>query len=278
MTKHSSTTDNAELLEAAVEEYRLSLNGVEFWTPYWREELLSIENPNPMPGPFKGKGTPGELLEFLEENLAIDMPVATSNDMRWQMRALRLGIDCSGFAYHVLEFWLRQALDVDLADHVFKPRTALLEDFHNPLLRHPTHITQELLERQPELVSLATIHQFWGNQPRRLANVKVLTGPATTVSVESAAEVRPGDIVQMMGADGIAHCVVITSTQPELIRFAHAARSTPEELGGVEFGHITITDSSKSLILQDWEGINVRAKTLHVEPVRRLKVMTDAAD
>jgi hypothetical protein len=271
----NTTTKSSDILLEAVNHYRLELGGVKFWTPYWRDSLPTLDQPRPASGPFKGKGTPEELLEYLQGNRDFDREYADGEDYRQEMRNLKLGIDCSGFAYYILSQWLSETMGETLDNHLYKPRQRLLDVWHNPLLQHPPRITEAGIMALPEQVSLRQIQEFWGNNPVRLADVAVLTSTAATVAVLTAGEVRPGDIVRMRGADDIAHCVVIVEVAEHELTFAHSGRISEDELGGVELGKIQINDPQRSLVDQTWGTIEVKNTLLSREPVRRLKIVAN---
>lgn len=260
-----------------VDDYHLVVDGVKFWTPYWRDELPSVERLTPKTGPYKGKGAPLQLLHNLQGHLktSTDPRPKDPEAYRQLMHQLHLGVDCSGFAFYILELWLAQR-DLRLADHIFKPRADLLADFANPVYTHPPTITKELLESQPEQVPLSTIQKFWGNEPVRLAGVSYLTNDAATVAVEKIAEIMPGDIVAMTGNDGVPHCIVVTEHHGNEIAYAHSGLTPPDKLGGVEYGRIIVTDPGASLDAQQWSPNLLGSRQLNAAPVRRLKVLLGA--
>jgi hypothetical protein len=261
-------------LSTFVNDYRLEVDGTEFWAPYWRDQLPTVDHPAPQTGPYKGKGTPPQLLHNLQGYLktSTQRKLKSPQAYRQLMRQLHLGVDCSGFAFYVLECWLTKQ-DIVLADHLFKPRTALLADFANPVYTHPARITRELLEAQPEQVPLSTIQEFWGNEPIRLAGVAILTSAAATVAVEAAGEIQIGDIIGMTGNDGIAHCMVIVGRTGDEVVYAHSARAAVDALGGVEYGRIKITTPEGGILQQDWDKPAIQRLRFAKHPVRRLKMV-----
>lgn len=264
-----STTD----LSTFVNDYQLEVDATKFWIPYWRDELPSTDNLAPLTGPYKGKGTPPQLLHNLQGYLktSTDRQPGGAQFYRHLMRRLHLGVDCSGFAFCVLEQWLA-AQDIALAEHLFKPRTALLADFDNPVYQHPPKITRALLEAQPEQVPLSTIQEFWGNHPIRLAGVALLTSPAATVTVAAADDVQPGDLIRSVGSDGILHCMVIVKRTGDELTYAHSARTSVNDLGGVEYGQITLTDPAQGIVQQRWGNTLHQRLQFTAQPVHRLKV------
>jgi len=259
-----------------VDDYQLEVDGIKFWTPYWRDELPTVKHPMPKTGPYKGKGTPPQLLHNLEGYLKTSTQRRSNNpeSYRQLMHQLHLGVDCSGFAFYILELWLEQR-KIHLADHLFKPRTDLLADFENPVYTHPPIVTRELIESQPEQVPLSTIHNFWGNEPVRLAGVRYLTSEAATVAVEKVADIETGDIVAMTGKDGVPHCVVIIGKSGQEIIYAHSGLTPPSKLGGVEYGSVTVIDAQAPINAQYWESGLLERMQLGSSSVRRLRVLVN---
>jgi hypothetical protein len=265
-----------DYLYTLVQDYCLEIDGVKFWTPYWRDQLPSVDNPVPLTGPYKGKGTPPQLLHNLEGYLKTSTERRPNDPelYRQLMHQLHLGVDCSAFVFYVLEQWL--ALQgISLADNLFKPRQDLLVDFDNPVYKHPAKITRELLESLPEQVPLSTIQDFWGNHPIRLAGVIYLTSDAATVRVVTASQVQPGDMLRSTGTDGILHCIVIVKREGAHLTYAHSARETPHDIGGVEYGEITITQPHKAITEQQWQDPSFLRAQFAEQPVHRLRVLAD---
>jgi hypothetical protein len=265
---------SSQVIKGLVDQYQLEIGGIQFWTPYWRDEIPSTANQHPLTGPYKGKGTPSQLRGYLEQNLGKEVE-RSSDGLRLHMRELHLGVDCSGFAYFVLAGYLQETQGKELADYLYKPRQVMIEDFHNPVYKHPPHITLELLENLPEQVPLSKIQEFWGNDPVRLAGVFILGSEAATVPVEDYTQLRTGDLVVFRGADGIMHCLVVVDNDGRVITYAHSGRSKPEHLGGVEYRQIEIVEPDSPIYAQKWEGAAPKLEQFADQPLRRLKALTD---
>lgn len=267
------------LIKSIVNEYQLQIDGVSFWAPYWRDEIPKTEDDRPLRGPLNGKGTPAQLTDYLKRHLHNSpTPLKSGEDYRQFMHHLGLGVDCSGFVFYVLDQCLHKTKGKRLQDHLFKSRDALLADFHNPAYVHPKHITEELLKGQPEQVSLTKIQEFWGNQPVRLAGVRILISEAANVIIPTAAEIQIGDQILMEGRTGtIPHHVLVVAVADDVITYAHSGRldnRADGELGGVEYDRITITDPSKPINHQVWDNqALIDEHVLHDDCTRRLKVL-----
>lgn len=260
-------------LRKHIDRYQLNIDGVKAWTPYWRDELPTLQSPHPLTGPYKGKGSPNQIKDYLLAHLN-DEVERSEDGIRRFMKQLHLGVDCSGFLYHVLDGLVQDRLGRRLADHLYKPRQALIADFHNPVYTHPPNITLELLQGQPEQVSLSTIQEFWGNDPVRLAGVHILCSPAATSSVPSVAALHPADLIELTGSDGIPHCLLVVQNDGQTITYAHSGRNQPSEIGGVEYKTIEITAPQDPIFMQQWSDRQVSPQSFGGQPLRRLNVLS----
>lgn len=98
----SSIIDHSKILIEAYEKFLLPLGGKRVPTPYRRNEIGSLQKISPE---FQGKSSP-EVLRETTERLAkeqgFDLNKASVEEIRNFMMKNKLGIDCSGFAYRVL--------------------------------------------------------------------------------------------------------------------------------------------------------------------------------
>lgn len=246
-------------LREIIEEFHLEVGGVKAWTPYWRDEVPKTADDRPVRGPLNGKGTPAQINDYLATHMPIDHTLDTEAQIQAHMFSLGLGVDCSGFIFYVLDQFLQRTRHTTLAEHLYKPREALIADFHNPAYTHPEHITLELLQNQPEQVPLLKIQQFWGNQPIRLAGVSILGSEAANVVIPRARDAKPGDQIFMAGITGVPHNVVIVSNDGDTITYAESGRTEEERLssdrfGGVRYGRIIVHEPNRPMNYQTWES------------------------
>lgn len=100
----SSPHDYSKILHAAYEKFMLPLGGKKVPTPYRRNELGSYQKIGPE---FQGKSSP-EVLTETAEKLAkeqnFDLTKASVEKIRGFMMQNKLGIDCSGFVYRMLDY------------------------------------------------------------------------------------------------------------------------------------------------------------------------------
>ncbi|HSX14573.1 MAG TPA: hypothetical protein VLE72_01525, partial [Candidatus Saccharimonadales bacterium] len=186
----------SDILTKATEEYHLSLNDVKFWTPYW---INWAKPPYHLDAPLAGKGTPTELRSALLDIVAkIDQLPRTGDDYRSLMKQHGLGVDCSALAYHILERLVRDLTDQDLAEHLFAPKTDIIEASQKPSWQE-AGVSQQTLAALPDQITIAEVSRLFKRKPRHITNVARLTAEAATKAV-SASDIQPGDMIKMTSA------------------------------------------------------------------------------
>ena len=267
---------DSELLRTFVDQYELEVEGVKFWTPYYISERREKVEGEPIVGPFKGRGTPEEILGYLLDQLDTTR-FRSGEEYRAYMSSLRLGVECSGFAYYVLDSWLASK-GVILAKNLFKSREEMLDVYDNPKLTPPKGLTREQVESYGTWVDLLQIQEDWGNQPKRIIQSQTFWNDGSSKEV-GLSDLRGGDLIGMMGYDGIGHHLVVISNDGRTIQYAHSGgpHGIKGYFGGVEYGEIEITDPHKPIIEQDWSENGQLILDTHKDFVtRRLKVMDGA--
>jgi hypothetical protein len=273
--------NNTELLKSLAEQYHLEVDGITFWTPYYIAPLPTPEQPKPAPSPFKGKGTPEQITQYLLDSLRdhSKRPSTPEEYRSYMADGLHLGIECSGFAYHLLDGFLRQIKGEALQDHLYKSREQMLAVYDNPLLTPPAGLTRETVAAYPDQVSLAKIQQDWGNDPRRIADVVVLSSELASDTVERVSDIRPADMVAMLGQDQVPHILVVMAVEGKVIHYVHSSgrHGRTDVYGGVEYGEIHIIYPDLPLAEQGWRGAAVREHhPKGYDVVKRLKVLANA--
>ncbi len=203
----------------------------------------------------KGKAPIEEIIrEFemkvREDNLNVEK--FNPNEIRELMKKMGLGIDCSGYAYHLLDAFVKMRTSKDLS--LF-------------LLRFPG---------------------FLGNIDKMLFNGKryekisaaILTSDINTISVDHVADIQIGDLIKMthQGWEG-KHVLIVADVTPSYILYTHSSEYV--ETNGVHFGKIVIRDKSEDLSKQEWlemtlNGKNYGKDAFRVDSgdtVRRLKCL-----
>jgi hypothetical protein len=245
---------SATIIEGLVGQYKLKLDGVEFWAPYWvnSRELMLAAVDTWVVGPYKGKGTPGQLTASLRNHLKKDDKHPVAADVyRQAMRGYGLGIDCSGFIYFVLDGYLRSLGKPGLRHHLIIPKQDILEAY-DAKSSWRRYLKREEIEAQPELITLDWICTRVKKDPRMITNVARLVHPKTAHRIMHTAAIQPGDMIKMTSDEFGDHIGIVVSCDESEIVYAESTEPA-DALGGVGYNRISITSSGKPLEDQRWE-------------------------
>ncbi len=102
-------SDYSKILWEAYDQFLLPLGGKRVPSPYRRNEVGSFQKIGPE---FQGKSSPEVLTETtikLAKEQNFDLDQASVEEIRDFMRKNKLGIDCSGFAYRMLNYLVQEA-------------------------------------------------------------------------------------------------------------------------------------------------------------------------
>jgi len=211
---------------------------------------------------YAGKGTPKEIAEEAETILHkqhVKLESVSDSSLKRLLNENNLGIDCSGFAYHVLD--------------AFSQETG-----HNKLSHHLTM----MVGRNPLALMRARL------RPAENCSVKTLSSDTNSrvVQLEMA---KPGDMITMLGNSDSAdrdHILIIHEVSKEsgilrCIKYTHAIWHKNENIfdSGIKQGSIDISTPSGTIWDGNWneeqnvenaEGLKLRAKNSITE-IRRLK-------
>lgn len=103
------SSNYSQILWDAYNQFLLPLGGKQVPTPYRRNETGSFQKVGPE---FQGKSSPEVLTETtkkLAKEQNFDLNKASFEEIREFMRKNKLGIDCSGFAYRMLNYLAQEA-------------------------------------------------------------------------------------------------------------------------------------------------------------------------
>jgi hypothetical protein len=115
-----NTSNFSKVLEAGFDQYMLPLGGKRVPTPYRRNEIGSYQKVGPE---FQGKSSPETLTETtqkLASDEGFDLEKASIEEIRNFMKEKKLGIDCSGFAYRIINFLTTKVLHKPLTQLGFE--------------------------------------------------------------------------------------------------------------------------------------------------------------
>lgn len=104
----SSSSDYSKILWQAYEQFLLPLGGKKVPTPYRRNEFGSYQKLGPE---FQGKSSPQTLTKTtirLTKEQGFNLSKASVEEIQHFMRKNKLGIDCSGFTYRMLDFLVKK--------------------------------------------------------------------------------------------------------------------------------------------------------------------------
>lgn len=178
-----------------------------------------------------GKGSPKEIKEEAELVALKDKIQLNTLDqkaLRVFLQKHNLGIECSGFVFHVLDAEMQARTGKTLKRHIAFPGT------YN-LLR-------------------VMIRKL---RPVENTNVTILADRKNshTILLE---HVSPGDMIIMKGftqGAGIRdHVLIVTEVDNNTITYAHSIRQSTDKADehGVRYGRIIITDRQKPITAQQW--------------------------
>lgn len=100
----SSSSSYSKIIYQAYDKFMLSLGGKKVPTPYRRNEIGSFQKIGPE---FQGKSSPEVLINTtikLAKWQSFDLQKTSVQEIREFMIKNKLGIDCSGFAYRMLDY------------------------------------------------------------------------------------------------------------------------------------------------------------------------------
>lgn len=260
----------SDSLQKYVDEYRLTIDGISFWTPYFiNSKPLNADVDRFTTGPYKGKGTPAQLQGWVRRYAASHQRLNSPEEWRQAMINHRVGIDCSGFAYHVLDSYLKESGKGRLSDHIYIPRRDLIGFYDQG--HRVNGVTRQHIESYPEHIRLSDFCRDFSKNPRKNTNVARLVGEAVAVQVTSAGQLMPGDMAYVVGPAG-DHIMIVISIKDGVIRLA-------DSLGlnrtGVSLYDVRVTNPAADIDAQDWGESKWYLERYEFKGMRRLKALAN---
>ena len=213
--KYLSSSETSRALQDLFYNYtHLPLGGKEIVCPYWINSLKRLRY-----GPGGGKGNPQENImhtnsKAKEKN--IDLNKQSEREIVLFMKKNRIGVDCSGFA-----FWMLNALDLE------KGGNGIYDDIPNS---------------RGKIIKIR-------------ASTKMLTDEGISFFVQKINEIKPGDMIRLRGGHHLAVVLEIEKDKDrntQKIIYAHSSSCFFTAVSGVHKESIIIKDSEKSIQEQDW--------------------------
>ena len=203
----------------------------------------------------KGKAPIDEIIQEFETKIKQDkqqIALLSPNQIKQMMQSYGIGIDCSGFAYHILNSLVRQKTKKDL---------------------------NRFLIRFPGMIGVVDKAMFKNKRYQKIS-AAVLTSDLNTIKINNTSDIRVGDLIRMthQGYEG-KHPLVVVKVTPTSILYAHSSEYV--ETNGVHFGKILIHNVGRNLYQQEWSekttaGKNYGKDAFRVDlgdSVRRLKCL-----
>lgn len=206
-----------------------------------------------------GKGDPGEIIR--EVNVwaklkGFDMTKADAKQIREFMILHSIGVDCSAFVVHTLNYWFKQVGKQPLIKY----------------LKFPHNGPIDLLRR-----ALRPVENIGAN---------VLTSTDNCVAISNLNEIRPGDFIRSKGHLKNSHHIALVRSvtlEDDVItefEYVHSNRNYDDQ-NGVKYGKVLITNPKGELKDQNWtEVMNGKNYTLEGllnqyedNGIRRLRIL-----
>jgi hypothetical protein len=234
------------------EYFNLKLNGKKVPCPYY----INIRALRMGLRVLIGKGTPEEIIQeslIYEKLRGVDFNKMSVSEIREFMIKRHIGIDCSGFVIHVLDFHLRGKKKKHLWSYLKYPKQNLYRKIARFL------------------------------RPVENISVEFLTSDLNSEQIENLNYIQPGDLIRLRGLKGGFHILLISevlkhSGRVDSFKYVHATRWY-NNAHGVREGEVQVKDANKSLSVQKWKdeyhGRNWTYEEVCKDPkyaqVRRLK-------
>jgi len=178
-----------------------------------------------------GKGTPSEIemeAKIWEKLKGVDFSKMSNKDIREFLISRGIGVDCSGFVMHILNYWNVQELGVPIWSK-FK-------------LPNQKGFIRNLMYRL---------------KPVEKLGAEIITNSTNSKKIEIN-EVKPGDVVRLKWKKKNSHHILLIeevhrdeNDKVKLIKYVHSIPFYGDD-SGIKRGEIEITDINKPLEKQHW--------------------------
>lgn len=212
-TKQIIETSQA-LQKVYLDYFNLTLGNRKIPCPYW------INNPKRLKfGPGGGKSLPEEIVILAQQKAIqdkVDLAKLSEKEIINFLKKNHLGIDCSGFA-----FWLLDALDQE------KGGNGIIDDIPN----------------------------VEGKIIKVRASVKMLTDSQVAYPIKSLNEIKPGDMIRLRAGHHLLIVLQTQKDQNKNLKkiiYVHSSSSVFTKTSGVHQQEILITNPNKPIEDQNW--------------------------
>jgi hypothetical protein len=210
--------------------FNLPLNGKKVTCPYYIN--IKIIRARMALRVLIGKGSPEEIIQeclIYEKLRGVDFRKMSISEIRDFMVKRHIGIDCSGFIVHILDYWLKSIQKKHLWKHLKFPKQNLYMNISR-LFRPIENISAYML-----------INKSNSSQIKNLNNI------------------RTGDLIRLKGLKRGYHVMLISEIDKsggkvKSFKYIHATRWYTNE-HGVREGRVIITNTDLPLYKQKWTDI-----------------------
>ncbi|MEI6396944.1 MAG: hypothetical protein WCO48_02655 [Candidatus Taylorbacteria bacterium] len=190
---------------------------------------------------YGGKGSPKDIFDEVTASLTkehVSIDVLTDESLKKYVTDKKIGIDCSGFAYYILNAECEAQGKGSLSKHIhFTNAKGLIGKIRSMI-------------RPVENCSVITLADEKNSQ------------------IIDKKDIQPGDMIVMIAKDGGRdHILVIDQVDyidllPKNIHYVHASAYPDDGVygNGIKSGEIEITDSEKDIVDESWSEVNMFAR------------------
>lgn len=205
----------------------LSIGGKSIRTPYYNNKRAGVRGGLRV---LVGKGSPSDIEEevkIISLKKHLDLTTISQEDITHFLVDNNIGVECSGFVYHVLNAEKKATNQKPLAKLLSFPSQSLLRKI---------------------------ITRF---RPIENTNVKVL-GNEKNGTITPLSDITAGDLIIMLGtgdSHDLDHVLIVTDVDNDVVSYAHSLnwKQDGKYNHGIRRGTIMITDIKKPLAQQVWE-------------------------
>ncbi len=207
--------ESSKALDALFYKYtHLPIGGKEIVCPYWMNNLEKG-----IYGPIGGKGTPEEIVLTTNEyaiSEKVDLNKMDGEGIDLFMRACKIGVDCSGFV-----FWMLNEFDLEkggngIADNI------------------PGSVGKVIKAR---------------------ASVAMLCKDNVSFVIKKVSDIKVGDIIRLRRGKHVAIITKILKEGDNLLELEYAHSSCRTAVKGVHTAKIKVVDSLLGIENQNWEEL-----------------------
>ncbi len=257
----------SEVLRKKVEDFKLEVLDWKVFPVYW------INTPDFGRGFLGAKGSPEQMQKEVariikaSSNADEEINVVNAGSARNFLYRNQIGIDCSGFVFHLLSKSIGGT--GRLVDTLFVPRDTVIAASEKDSWKRVRELSDKDKRRLPEMVPMEWVCNTFSKEPQFLTNVKSFSSDETSAIVTDYSEVTVGDIVIMEKKGRYKHMGIVTDVNGMEWEVWDSYRED-DGYGGVRRHEVEIVNPSLSLNLQHWTDFDTTRYDAY--SVRRLNV------